>query len=267
MVLYTLYHLSWIFFIYGFFGWCVEVIFHAVSEGKFINRGFLIGPICPIYGFGVLAVVQCLEPIKDNLLLLFFGSFLLTSLLEFLTGFILEKFFKDKWWDYSNEPFNICGYVCIRFSLAWGLACVFIIDIIYPMTMNAVSLIPFKAGIVILCIFYVLIFVDLAVTLTEALKLRKLLIFAENAEKSIRKVSDGIGEALTNRTLDAIEKIEEGKEVIELGKVKVRLGPSKVQKRILKAYPRLKEGRYKESLQKLKERFKADIRVGLENKK
>ena len=96
---------AWIFLIYGFLGWCTEVIFAGVNSGKFVNRGFLNGPICPIYGFGVLTAAKLLQPFDENLLLLFIGSVLITTLLEYLTGFLLEKLFHQKWWDYSALPF------------------------------------------------------------------------------------------------------------------------------------------------------------------
>ena len=121
-----MYRFLWIFFIYAFLGWCTEVSYAALVSGRFVNRGFLNGPVCPIYGLGVVLVMACLEPFRDNLLLLFVCSVLLTSLLEWITGFVLEKLFHQRWWDYSNEPFNLGGYVCLRFSIAWGLACVFV---------------------------------------------------------------------------------------------------------------------------------------------
>ena len=106
------YELVWIFIIYAFIGWCTEVSYAALDRGIFVNRGFLNGPYCPIYGCGVVIVVAVLTPLKDNLLILFAGSFLLTSILEYITGFILEKVFHNKWWDYSNKPFNLHGYIC-----------------------------------------------------------------------------------------------------------------------------------------------------------
>ena len=90
---YSIYELLWLFFIYAFFGWCIEVVFCGLNEGHFINRGFLNGPVCPIYGVGGVIVVLCLTPIKDNIFLLFVGSALLTSILELITGFALDKIF------------------------------------------------------------------------------------------------------------------------------------------------------------------------------
>ena len=118
-MIFSAYQLVFFFFIYAFLGWCTEVIYACVNSGKFVNRGFLNGPYCPIYGFGVVAVVMCIYPAKDNLHVLFFGSVILTTALEFITGFILEKIFNEKWWDYSDEHFNIKGYICLKFSLMW----------------------------------------------------------------------------------------------------------------------------------------------------
>ena len=246
----------WVFFIYAFVGWCVEVVFHALTEGKFTNRGFLNGPVCPIYGFGVLIVALCLEPVKDNILYLFIGSVLLTSALELITGFILEKVFNDKWWDYSKETLNLHGYICLRFSLVWGLACVLIVDVIYPLTTELIALIPQTFGFVMLGLFISLTITDATITLIETFKLKKKLVFLERTEKGIRKVSDGIGSVLASGTLNAVERFEEGKEVVELKKAKAKSGLSSVQKRLIVAYPRLIQGRYKDSLLFLIQRFK-----------
>ena len=113
----SIYYSILYFFVYGFLGWCTEVIFAAFKQHRFVNRGFLNGPYCPIYGCGVVIVVAVLTPLKENLFFLFVGSFLLTSILEYITGFVLEKVFHNKWWDYSNLPFNIKGYVCLKFSI------------------------------------------------------------------------------------------------------------------------------------------------------
>ena len=117
----TLYELFLIFFTYGFLGWCSEVAFATLKTGGFVNRGFLNGPICPIYGFGMLIVVVCLTPLNDSWPLLFLGSMALTTALEFFTGWVLEKLFQTKWWDYSERKFNVKGYICLEFSILWHL--------------------------------------------------------------------------------------------------------------------------------------------------
>ena len=113
-----MYETLFLFFIYAFLGWCLEVAYHALVTGQFINRGFLNGPWCPVYGFGALAVLACLLPLRENQFLLFLGSVAVTSAIEWLTGFALEKLFHQHWWDYSDQPFNLNGYICLRFSLS-----------------------------------------------------------------------------------------------------------------------------------------------------
>lgn len=202
---YSLYDMGWILAIYSFLGWCSEVAYAAMRRGIFVNRGFLNGPVCPIYGFGVLIVVLLLEPFKENLLLLYFGSMLLTTLLEFFTGFVLEKFFHDKWWDYSNTPFNIKGYVCLEASIMWGAACTLIVDVVHPLIMKLIHLIPFAVGKWILPVLLIIFVVDGGLTLMEVLKMPKRFKTMQELEKAITAVSDSMGENI-------YESVERGKE-------------------------------------------------------
>lgn len=206
------YELVWIFIIYAFLGWCTEVSYAALDTGKFVNRGFLNGPYCPIYGCGVVIVVGVLTPLKDNLLLLFAGSFLLTSVLEYITGFILEKAFHNKWWDYSDKPFNIKGYVCLKFSIYWGLACTFIMDILHPMIYAVITWIPFVVGVVILSILMCVFVVDCVITVTTILKFNKRLRIMDEMAASIHRLSDEIGENIYENVTEVIEKKEEFEE-------------------------------------------------------
>lgn len=144
----------WYFFIYAFLGWCAEVIFAAARKGVFVNRGFLNGPLCPIYGVGLVAVVALLAPARDSLGLLYLGAVLLTSAIELVTGFLMEKLFHQRWWDYSQMPFNIGGYVCLLFSLIWGLACLLIVDVVHPLVAGLVARIPQKLGWPLLAAFF-----------------------------------------------------------------------------------------------------------------
>ena len=120
---------GWFFFIYALLGWCGEVAFAAVKEKHFVNRGFLNGPLCPIYGVGVVAIVGLGLIAGDNVFVLFVISAIVTSLIELVTGYVLKKLFRTRWWDYSDMPLNIGGYICLPFSLLWGAACVVIIKV------------------------------------------------------------------------------------------------------------------------------------------
>lgn len=201
-----MYLMLWIFFAYAFLGWCTEVSFAALVSGKFVNRGFLNGPVCPIYGFGVVIVLAFLEPLRHNLLLLFLGSVLLTSALEWVTGFALEKIFHQRWWDYSNEPFNLGGYICLRFSIAWGLACLFVVKILHPSILLAIRLIPKPVGIALLVILSLIMAVDLVATVRTIAKINRSLGQIDELAAKIKSASNEFGENLADKVLDVAEK-------------------------------------------------------------
>ena len=201
-----LYHLLWFFFVYAFLGWCAEVGYAATKTGKFVNRGFLNGPWCPVYGFGVVIVLGCLEPLSGNLPLLFLGSVALTSALEWLTGFALEKLFHQRWWDYSDEPFNLTGYICLRFSLMWGFACLFVVKLLHPTVVLAVDLLPRPLGWVLLAGLCAALGVDLAATVSAIARLNRRLVLLDELAGRIREASDDLGEDLADRVLDAAER-------------------------------------------------------------
>ena len=224
------YELVWIFIIYAFIGWCTlekyflwfilyavvgwgyESILCSVTSRKFVNRGFLNGPYCPIYGCGVVIVVAVLTPLKDNLLILFIGSFLLTSILEYITGYLLEKVFHNQWWDYSDKPFNIHGYVCLKFSIYWGLACTFIMDVLHPIIYKGITLMPHIVGMILICIIMTVFFVDCGITVATILKFNKRLKVMDEMAERIHKLSDEIGENIYENVTDIVEKSGEFQE-------------------------------------------------------
>lgn len=209
-----LYYLFQCFFIYAFLGWCTEVAFAAFKEHRFVNRGFLNGPICPVYGFGVVAVIHFLTPLRYNLILLYIGSAVLVTAIEWLTGFILEKVFHNKWWDYSNMPLNLNGYVCLLFSLIWGVFCVFIVDVFHPFIDTLLSHIPFLVGMILLCILVVAGLADLYVTASGILKLNKRLEKMQAIADELHQISDKLGESIYKSTITAMEKQEELKDTV-----------------------------------------------------
>lgn len=198
------YQTAWVIYIYSFLGWCAEVIFAACRRGIFVNRGFLNGPVCPIYGFGVALVLWLLAPVSDSFLLLFFGSMLVTTALEFIIGFIMESFFHDKWWDYSENPFNIKGYVCLEFSIIWGVACVLVIDVIHPAVARLIAAIPTTLGWWLIWIFAGLMAADALITLCELLKLPRRFRAVEELERMMTAVSDTVGEKLLYEGYDRL---------------------------------------------------------------
>ena len=197
----TIYNIMWYFFIYAFLGWCTEVSFFAVKTGKFVNRGFLNGPVCPVYGFGLVIIIVALTPLKEDLLLLFLGSVVITSSLEFLTGWALEKIFHTRWWDYTNNKFNLHGYICLGFSIIWGLAATAVMKIIQPIIETAIGFIPPAVGWVMLAIFSVLIVCDLIATVTAIHNMQKNLRALTAMAAEMHEISDKIGENISDKVL------------------------------------------------------------------
>ncbi|MEG2570170.1 MAG: putative ABC transporter permease [Clostridia bacterium] len=132
----TFSHVSLMFFAYCFIGWACECIYCSFPARRFINRGFLAGPVCPVYGVGALAVLILLRPVSENPVATFFLGMVVTSVLEYATGVILERVFHMKWWDYSNRRFNLHGRVCLLNSMLFGLMSVALVMIIHPFILS-----------------------------------------------------------------------------------------------------------------------------------
>ena len=257
---YGIYELLWMFLIYAFLGWCVEVIYHALECGDFNNRGFLNGTVCPIYGVGATVVITVLMRV-DNLFLMFLLSMILTSFLELVTGFALKKIYNTSWWDYSDEPFNLGGYICLKFSILWGLACVGVTEIVHPLIMDVVYIIPRFLGNILLIGLLCVFIADIIVTVTAMNSLTKRMKLLDEIAHSIRRVSDNIGEGLYERVEKAEQKKEEFKESDEAKALKKRydelIAEKKIlQNRIIKAFPKMKHLRYGEQLEGLKAKLK-----------
>lgn len=241
----------WFFIIYSFLGWGIEVAFHTVTQGKFVNRGFLNGPVCPIYGFGMIILLYFLTPLTKSFILLFIGSVILTSTLEFITGFLLEKVFNDKWWDYSDKPFNIKGYICLSFSIMWGIGAVFVIDIIHPTVYKFISIFNNNLGNILISLFVSYFVADFVVTLLGILKINKRFKVLDKMTKRLQLYSDHIGVDIYKKVssvMKATDKLnqktkEEDLEVLELKKQYNNIINNKhfVHKRLEKAYPNIKK--------------------------
>lgn len=263
------------FIIYAFFGWSLEVVYQAVEQGKFINRGFLNGPYCPIYGFGVIIVVGILEPIKNNLIVLYLGSVILTSLLELFTGFILEKIFNMKWWDYSQEKFNLHGYICLKFSLLWGVACLIVVRLIHPLITVFVSHIPRTLGIIIISVIMLGFVSDMIFTVLAIINFKKKIHVLEGISAEMRKISDKTGEKI----FDTVEEIKTRKDALDEKRNEMRKRTEELRekyknqlekrsfniRRIEKSFPRLKSNNEKTLKQYFLD-FKEEISERHENK-
>lgn len=168
----SLYLALGLFFLYSFFGWLAEVAFSVVSRKKFVNTGFLTGPVCPIYGVGILFILRFLEPLRNDLFFLFVGSTVVATVLEYATNRFLEGLTGTKWWDYSRFRFHFGGYVCLPFSAFWGAGAVAIVRWINPLVVRLVQLIPVPVGRVILLGCVILLGLDLIATAGTMVRMR-----------------------------------------------------------------------------------------------
>jgi uncharacterized membrane protein len=188
------------FAIYSFVGWCLETIYVSIEERKLVNRGFLTGFFCPIYGFGALlivfishvvsvVVIDYSEALMTSILL----SVFLVTALEYITGVLMEKVLKCRFWDYSDEGPNLNGYVCLKFSIVWGILAFVLLQILHPAVSQVVLRIPLSTRNSIAIILLIYFFVDTAKSTVDALDLRDVIFNYSNL--SIKRYREKITQA------------------------------------------------------------------------
>lgn len=197
--------LFWLFFFYSFIGWCIEVCSAAVQHRKFVNRGFVAGPLCPIYGFGAMLFEIFLPELTEYPFFLFLGGFVLSSLLEYSTGMFFEKVYKKKLWDYSRFRYNVGGYICLPFSLLWGALSVVTVMFADPLLCGLFDRIPHLLSVILLLVLGGLLLLD---TIGSALSTISLQLQAKHrADYALEKqtarldqITEGLGQ--TSRFLE-----------------------------------------------------------------
>ena len=205
-MIYSLTQMAWLFFIYSLVGWCVEVCFAAVQHRKFVNRGFVNGPFCPIYGFGSLLIMLFLPDLTDNLFFLFLGSAILSTVLEYITGLALEKIFHQKLWSYSKIRFNIGGYVCLRYTILWGLLAVLTMRFTNPFLCKILALVPSIIARIVLLSLSILLLLDFLTTAMAVLGMKIQAKQLAQLSKGIRHTSKLLENTLTKQIQKRMEK-------------------------------------------------------------
>ena len=175
MYIYTWYQWLLFFFIYCFIGWIIESTYVSLKCGHFVNRGFLRLPLLPLYGSGAIIMLWVSLPFQDNLFLVFLSGMIGASALEYVTGWTMERLFKMKYWDYTNNPFNINGYICLGTSIAWGFLTIVLTEFIHrPVETVVLDLNPIVC--IVLCgIIGALFVADTVESTKEALDLGRVL--------------------------------------------------------------------------------------------
>lgn len=187
------YHLTqWVlfFFIYSFIGWVWECCFVSVRKRRWVNRGFMYGPMLPIYGFGALAVLISTIRVRDSIPLIFLFGMVGATLLEYVTGAVMERLFNVKYWDYSNQKFNLNGYICLTSSLGWGLFSVLLVKFVHVPIEGAVLKIPTIIAEGITFVLTVAAAVDVTQSFNDAMDLKRILAQLEESKKQIRKIQE-----------------------------------------------------------------------------
>ena len=247
-------HLILGFAVYSFLGWLCESTYCSIPAKKFINRGFLNGPFCPVYGFGALLVIFLLSPYEDSILALFLCGIVVTSALEYITGLLLEKCFHTKWWDYSKRRFNLHGRVCLRNSVMFGVLSVLVMKLIHPPVKNLIDAVPAS---LLPVLSYSLLFyfvVDSIITVHTILalngKLKQLQkVFDEIKEKSEehkRQLQQAFEERMPDELRDSLERLD---------KLRTEMAQNTrfLHRRLMNAFPNMRSIRHNEPLRQIKE--------------
>ena len=196
---YTVYQLLWFFMLYSFAGWCAGVAVAAVRKKKFIDTGFLSGPLCPVYGFGAIAFSLFLPELSGHPFFLFLGGMILSAFLTFITGFMLEHILHRRWWDFTQNRFQFEGYVSLPYMAVCGLGAAASIIFINPLAASLLSLIPHFIGRLALAALYVILAIDVSGSVTAVWQLRSRARQSNRITEDLEKVTQSFGNAITRR--------------------------------------------------------------------
>ena len=185
---YTLSQWIFFFYFYCFFGWCFESTYVSICQKKLVNRGFIRGPFLPLYGSGAIMMLLVSSPMKGNLVGIFIAGCLGATVLEYVTGVIMEALFKVRYWDYSHKKFNFRGQICLESSLCWGLLTILMTQFIHKPVESLAMMIPPRVLVLAVAVISVLFIADFVTSFQAAMDLRDILIKAEQARQELERV-------------------------------------------------------------------------------
>lgn len=219
-------HYFLIFIIYSFIGWAMEVILTLIQTGKFVNRGFLIGPCCPIYGWGSLLITCLLITYTNNFLVLFVLALAICMILEYITSYLMEKIFKARWWDYSDQKYNINGRICLETAIPFGLGALLIIYVIHPVILNILELMNNTSTIIFGVIILILFTLDniISFKIISKFKNTDMKIRKDNTEEITKKINEYLIQQskLTKRLINAFPNVKASINNIKLKQRKLK---------------------------------------------
>ncbi|MEE1504613.1 MAG: hypothetical protein UGF89_10265 [Acutalibacteraceae bacterium] len=282
MLDYTVLDYIFYFFFYSFIGWFFESCYCSIRPKKWVNRGFLRGPVCPIYGTGGLVMMICLLPLRHitenlyiNELLIFIAGAILCDIVEFMTSYIMEKLFNARWWDYSNKKFNIQGRICLTHTFYWGTcSCLFVFVLEPIMNLYLVGQISESSRNILTYIFLTVFAFDLLDTVIHALGIRSISStfmklseeiseFAIQVYSTVGGKSENESEAMKKELNDKFDELRSNYDKFKNDLKDIK---SKSKKRLFKAFPFLKDGMAKQDklledlFEDLKEKINSHIK-------
>ena len=231
-----------LFIIYSVAGWCMEVICKLIQYKRFINRGFLIGPWCSIYGYGALLITFLLQKYTDDALVLFVMAIVVCGTLEYLTSYFMEKIFKARWWDYSQRKFNLNGRICLGTIIPFGLLGLFIMYVSNPFLIEKLELLP---ELWLNIIFWTILTMYVVDNIVSGVVVRSI----KTADMSASKETDN-----TEEITKKVKEILQAKSILH--------------RRLINAYPKLQavKIKIKDQTEKIKKQ-KEEIEAQIEDKK
>ena len=202
-----------LFILYSVLGFIIEVTLNLITKKRFINRGFLIGPYCPIYGVGSLLIIFLLDKYRNDILVLFILITLICSILEYVTSYLMEKIFHIRWWDYSNHKYNINGRICLSTMIPFGLGGVILITYLNPFILSVINKVPSNLLISCVVILLIVFITDILLSFNIILGLKNITtnIKSDSTEKVTIQVKKKIKEAnkaLYNRLIYAFPRLQ-----------------------------------------------------------
>lgn len=247
----SIFNLLTYFIIYSIAGWVLESVYRSFCERKLINTGFLYGPFCPIYGAGAIIMFLFLEKFQGRFLTLFLISFVVLSIWEYIVGVFLEKVFKTRYWDYSNQKINIKGRVCLFNSICWGVLGVLFIMYIHPYVEKNIELLhPFILRIVIY-IIAVIVLIDAIVSIIKTKNIKLALQKVEELNNQIKEKIEEI-KKIKNKNIksDIVENMQNTVEALKKKKNRLYRNLYRRVYRLKKAFPDIQSKEITEILNK-----------------
>ena len=188
MIQYKAFQWLFFFYFYCFFGWCFESSYVSLKSGKLVNRGFMRGPFLPLYGSGAIMMLVVSMPFRDNILLTYIAGVIGATSLEYITGVTMEALFKVRYWDYSNQPFNFQGHICLGTTLAWGFLTILMTRVVHMPIEQFVMSIPGNLLFPVTMALTVYIVVDFTLSFKAAMEIRDILVKMQRLKEEVERL-------------------------------------------------------------------------------